>query len=248
MASSSSSVFPQSSESEREERARAILGRITSTYDVASERIMLGPETFTVLAVRDTNALLDRITPEEFARDERLPYWAEIWSSSLALARHCLGAPGMAGARVLELGCGVGLAGIAASRAGACVTMTDYDPHALMFAEYNALMNLMPAPDSGMPEFRLLDWRQTMSLQRYDLVIGADITYERSAFGPLLATLQNAVRDGGQIVLTDPDRLIGRDFIAVAASAGFRAQSARTTVHHRGRTSTVLCTTLMPAP
>lgn len=246
MASSSSSAFPQSSESGWEGRARRLRERIAATYDVASERVALGDHVFTILAVRDTNALLERITPEEFAHDERLPYWAQLWSSSLALARYCLDAPWVAGARVLELGCGVGLAGIAASRAGACVTMTDYEADGLLFAEYNALMNLPPDGGAKGVEFRLLDWRGTATFQGYDLVIGADITYERSMFDPLLATLRSAVRAGGRIVLTDPDRAVGRDFVAAARAAGFRAQSARTTVCRLARTTAVICTQLTP--
>ena len=84
--------------------------------------------------VRQPEKLLDDISVDEFARDERLPYWAELWTSSIVMGEHILQDPSFRGAALLELGCGVGLAGIAAARAGAQVTMTDYDDDALLFA------------------------------------------------------------------------------------------------------------------
>ena len=48
------------------------------------------------------------------------PYWAHYWAGGLALARYVLDHPGaVAGRRVLDLGAGSGLVGIAAAKAGA---------------------------------------------------------------------------------------------------------------------------------
>ncbi len=94
--------------------------------------------------VRDPDVLLERVTPVQFAQDERLPYWAELWTSSFALARFCLEENGFRGKRVLELGCGVGLVGLSAASGGAHVVMTDYEHDALLFSLYNAMVNLTP--------------------------------------------------------------------------------------------------------
>ncbi len=46
-----------------------------------------------------------------------------------------------AGDRFLEVGCGTGLVGLAAARAGARVTCTDANPHAVALARHNAKQN-----------------------------------------------------------------------------------------------------------
>jgi hypothetical protein len=63
------------------------------------------------------DALIDE---DDFDRNERLPYWAELWPSAISLARY-LHERDLAGARAIELGCGVGLPTIAALTRGAQV-------------------------------------------------------------------------------------------------------------------------------
>jgi predicted nicotinamide N-methyase len=77
--------------------------------------------------VADVNKLIDSITDEEFNQDERLPYWAELWPSAQALANFILQNKYLfEGKKILELGCGLGLVGIAATIAEAKVLFTDY--------------------------------------------------------------------------------------------------------------------------
>src|SRR2546423_1670828 len=68
----------------------------------------------------------DLISEEDFDRDERLPYWADLWPSSITLARNLRRFTGPEGGRLLELGCGSGLLSAAAARLGFAVTATDY--------------------------------------------------------------------------------------------------------------------------
>ncbi|AHE54942.1 class I SAM-dependent methyltransferase [Sphingomonas sanxanigenens] len=71
------------------------------------------------------------------------PYWAYRWGGGLALARHVLDRPeSVAGRRVLDLGAGSGLVGIAAALAGAAeVRAVDVDRHATIAAGLNAVAN-----------------------------------------------------------------------------------------------------------
>ncbi len=166
---------------------------IRERYDTVLREVRVGEEVFTLLAVRDTNALVDAIDPAAFAADERFPYWADLWVSSVVLAEHLSGLA--AGTRVLELGCGLGLAGIAAARAGATVTLTDIDPDALLFAAENTALNLEPGQRERVT-ISPMDWRAPGPQAQFDLVIGADIVYERRFFEPLLAMLSRMYRTG----------------------------------------------------
>ena len=99
----------------------------TSMSDLVEEVVPLRGRDLRLMRPRDTEALLDE---EAFDRDEFLPYWAELWPSSLALARMIAGRA-LRGARTLELGCGLGLPSIAAALAGGRVLATDWSPEAV---------------------------------------------------------------------------------------------------------------------
>ena len=219
----------------------ALLALLRDKFDLALEEVALGDHRFWMAVVRQPEKLLDAISADEFARDERVPYWAELWTSSIALGEHLLRDSTLRGAAVLELGCGVGLAGIAAVRAGAEVTMTDYDDDALLFARWNAGANLDGA-EGGRLKIRPRDWRLAPPAT-YDVIVGADIVYERRHFQPLMTFFEAALRPDGYVLLGEPCRSMGDDFFAGAVEKGFDVTEKQLSVDRRGRTSSVrLCT------
>jgi len=213
---------------------------LRAAYDIRLESVEIAGHIFTLAVVRDSYALTDAIAPEAFAADERLPYWADLWTSSLELARWCLTDPSVPGATVLEIGCGVGLAGIAAAHAGASVLMTDADPNALRFARLNALRNLPASAMRARLSVGVLDWDIPGAIEPVDIVLGGDVIYERSVFNRLLDLFDAALRPGGVAVLTDPDRAIGRAFLERAAERGYVVRSERQPVLRDAMTITVV--------
>ncbi len=157
---------------------------------------------------RDSEALLDQ---EAFdSRDEYLPYWAELWPSAIALGR-AVARRARGGRRVLELGCGLGLPGLAAATGGARVTLTDWAPEAVAAARDNAERNGVEV------EAFVCDWRAPEALvarARWDLVLLADVLYEARNVAPLLALLP---RLGREVLLADPDRATAAPFLAATA-------------------------------
>jgi len=211
---------------------------LSDRFDPVIHDVSLGGHTFRILTVRDPDALLESITPEAFAVDERLPYWAELWTSSFALARVCLEEESLEGRTVLELGCGVGLAGIAAARAGATVMLTDYEKDALTFARWNTDTNLSPGQRLRVT-LRHCDWRTPGSPGVFDVLLGADIVYERGVFSPLLHVFRQTLAPGGYALLAEPDRAPGRDFFAFAAQEGFVVDTRSMAVERRQRMTSV---------
>src|SRR3954447_24559702 len=111
-------------------RLRPCIPAILSTvHDLVEEIVTLGAggREVAVLRPRDSEALLDE---HAFEADEFIPYWAELWPSGVALARAIAGRS-LKGARVLELGCGLGLPSIAAAQGGGRVLATDWSPVAI---------------------------------------------------------------------------------------------------------------------
>lgn len=209
-----------------EEERRALRESLASLYDVVEVDVCLSGATFQLLTVGDTNKLVDAITPQEFNGDERLPYWAELWPSSVVLAQSCLTQFDVNNKRVLELGCGLGLAGIAAARRGAFVTFTDYENPSLEFSRFNALTNL-DYEHLTRTEFRHLDWRSLPAVAPFDVIIAADCVYERRNFFPLMDVLNTLLTKEGVAFFTEPGRSIGEQFLALLVDQQFVVECSR---------------------
>jgi predicted nicotinamide N-methyase len=225
------------------QEAPVLRSLIESRYQCCEEDLTVAGVQFSLLRVVDPNVLLEAVNPAAFLEDERLPYWSELWASSVALAEWCLTSSRLPGMRVLELGCGLGLAGIAAARAGAAVVMTDYEEDALLFARYNALRNV----PGRMPQVLLFDWRRPRISGKFDLVLGADILYERSHFLPLLEAFAILLAPGGAVVLTDPDRSTGEPFAQRAEEWGYSVARDRGVMDHHGTRLSVTRFELCPS-
>lgn len=186
-------------------------------YDVAKCRWSLAGVDVALFQIADPNALADAVGPEVFAEDERFPYWAELWPSAVALATFLLRRGVDRGTAALELGCGLGLVGVAAALAGAEVLFTDFDPAALAFARANHALNL------GRPgEARLLDWRAPPQGLSAPLVLAADVLYERRFLEPFVDTLRHTVASGGTALVAEPGRTIAEGTVEQLATDGFR--------------------------
>lgn len=160
-----------------------------------------------VLRPRDSEALIDE---EAFERDERMPYWAELWPSGVALAR-MVSERSLGARRVLELGCGgLALPSIAAALGGARVLATDWSGEALALARDNAERNGATIATAECA------WGEPWRLVRdapWDLVLAADVLYERRNV-PLLLDLLPQL--GGEVWLADPNRPPLPDFLDAA--------------------------------
>ena len=179
------------------------------------------------------DALIDEA---EFDEDERLPYWAELWPSAIALAR-ALAREDLSGRRAIELGCGVGLATVSAIDRGAHVLATDYYEAALDFARHNARANLGREPETA-----LLNWRapDVESLGAFDLVFAADVLYEESSARALAGLVPALLTPEGEALVADPGRRYEPLFRELMLEAGFGFDTEETKVETDGRDVTVV--------
>jgi predicted nicotinamide N-methyase len=137
------------------------------------------------------------------------PYWAVLWRSGVALARELDGVA-LRGLRVVELGCGLAAPSLAAARAGATVLATDACAEALTLVARNATANDVRI------ETAIVDWTKPDVLVRrapFDLVLAADVLYERASVAPLLSLLP---RLGREAWLADPGRPAAGAFVEQA--------------------------------
>jgi predicted nicotinamide N-methyase len=167
------------------------------------EAVVVEGRTFFIVRPAQADHLLDLpAVRSAFLADEYMPYWTDLWPAARMLARAVLREPWQPGLEALEIGCGLGLPGIAALAVGLRVTFTDYDATALHFAADNARLN-------GFDDFRTLqlDWRDPPAGLRVPVVLGADLIYELRNVEPLVKLLKTILAPAGLCLLTDQDRV-----------------------------------------
>jgi len=165
---------------ERRTRARAYLRDVPD--ELASRSIELPSGELRLLQPQEAAELPDA-GGVEWA--PLVPYWAALWRSGVALARELDREP-LRGLRVVELGCGLAVPSLVAARAGAAVLATDACPEALELVARNASASGLSV------ETATVDWAEPAELLRrapFDLVLAADVLYERGSVAPLFSLL-----------------------------------------------------------
>jgi predicted nicotinamide N-methyase len=166
--------------------------------------------------IREPDDVLDQIVEEEDRRermsgvrksgdDLHLPYWAELWDSAMGLGQFLVRQKRMP-AHVLDLGCGMGLGGTVAAALGCQVLLADLEAPSLLFARLNTL------PFSDRTRVRRVDWRTDRLDERFDLILGSDVLYERKQWDFLEPFWRNHLTPGGQVLLAEPGRQTGEAF------------------------------------
>jgi predicted nicotinamide N-methyase len=143
------------------------------------------------------------------------PYWAQIWPASVALFRSLLRGPTLEGRHALDLGCGLGLAGLGAGLRGARVTFCDREADALGFAAFNA-RELGVAEHAG----RVFDWERDEVPTDADMLLLADVAYEYRNVQALRRIADGILDRGGEVRLADPDRPTASDLVAALVARG----------------------------
>lgn len=191
--------------------------------DVVEQVVPLAGRDLVIVRPRDSEALLDE---DRFADGEFMPYWADLWPSAELLARTVV-TRALRGARVLELGCGLGLPSLAAALAGGRVVATDWAPDAIGAARLNATRNEIEL------DTLVCDWQEPQALLErgpWDLVLAADVLYEQRNVAPLRTLLE---RLDCETWLADPGRAPAETLLADLDLAGWTRRELASTTRPR---------------
>ena len=204
--------------------------------DLIEERVSLPGGEVELTRPRDPEALL---SDKALEHEEFLPYWAELWTSGVALA-HDLARRSLRGARTLELGCGLALPSIAAARAGGRVLATDWSADAITAAAENARRN-----DAEI-ETMVCDWAapaELLARAPFQLVLASDVLYEERNVDQLLQLLPLLAGEHGRVLIADPGRAPAERFLVGArrdfeVTTTMSARFPRVAIHRlRGRSA-----------
>ena len=123
----------------------------------------------------------------------------------------------IAGRRILELGCGIGLASLVLQRRGADVIASDIHPLADAFLAYNAALNALPAV-----HYRHMRWDEPLpSLGAFDLIIASDVLYERGHAALLSEVVARHALPEAEVIISDAGRGHGAALTSALSALGF---------------------------
>lgn len=148
--------------------------------------------------------------------------FGQVWPSGRVLAE-AMSRFDVAGKRILELGCGLGLSSLVLAQRGANVVASDHHPLAESFLAYNAGLNDLPAVT-----YRDLPWAvPDATLGNFDLIIGSDILYERDHAAQIAAMMLRHANPDAELLVTDPGRGNSGPFTRAMASQGYEVTEIR---------------------
>lgn len=163
------------------------------------------------------------------------PLFGLLWPSGAELAALLALRPVRGAERILEMGCGLGLASLVGHRRGADITASDCHPLTGAFLQANLLLNgLAPM------KYRYGHWRTPLPpLPRigeaaqvavdgpYDLLIGSDLLYDRDAADDLAGFIALHAATAAEVWIVDPDRGNRAAFNRHMAGQGFTLTEQR---------------------
>lgn len=203
-------------------------------YAARCETIDVGTERVALWGVDDLERYVDRDALLRADDPAEPPYWAHCWSGAHVLAARV---PPRAG-RVLEVGCGLGLPGLVATRRGAHVVFADRVAAPLAFVRASLHANGLEA-GLVVADVAAAPWRG-----RFDVVLAAEVLYDRAVFARLATALRDALAPSGRVLLADGHRIDTAPFYESAAAVGLACEREDVRVVEDGFPARVTIATL----
>ncbi len=150
------------------------------------------------------------------------PLFGVVWASSEVLAQLMLEME-IRGRRILEVGCGIGLASLLLNHRLADISATDHHPEAGPFLARNVALN-----NGRAIPFVRAGWSDGAStLGRFDLIIGSDLLYEPDHAILLSHFIAEHAQPQCEVLLVDPGRGHAGKFSCLMQDRGFRHERHR---------------------
>ncbi|GAC1376234.1 MAG: methyltransferase domain-containing protein [Aquirhabdus sp.] len=195
-----------------------------TSFEVRTNSVMVGKHCFHIRGLKDNQQFSDPDGIAELAgiSSSTWSLFGNVWPSGMILAE-MINVHELGGLRILELGCGLGLASMVAHSRGADITASDYHPSACDFFTENIRLNHM-SPMS----FSICDWAKLHpEMGNFDLIIGSDLLYEPNHPALLSTFIDLHSKPTVEVVIIDPDRRQQREFTRAMEGLGYVYSMAR---------------------
>jgi len=190
--------------------------RTIAGYGARLTRVSVEDETVALWQVDDLERYVDRGALLAGDDPPEPPYWAHLWAGARVLAA----AVPVGSARAVELGCGLGLPGLVAGRRGARVTFVDRVAAPLSFVRASAAAN-----ELGPVSLVVADMTCRAFRPLFDLVLLAEVLYDRAAFPAVARTIAGLLARDGLALMTDGMRIDTRAFYPELEAVGLGAET-----------------------
>ena len=192
-----------------------LIGFAKKDFKIKFESVRAGDSTLEVMQIADMQAYIDKLVAKSGNKNIDLPLWSKIWPSCVFLG---VILPSMIqkGAKVLEIGSGVGVTGLIVANQGYEITMTDYDPNALLFCQINTLKNGL----EDLITVKKADFTKSDLEGTFDFIVGCEVLANPHVHEPLLGFLDRYLSQDpkAQVILAmDASRTTGRNFFTLAS-------------------------------
>jgi predicted nicotinamide N-methyase len=180
---------------------------------VTFETVTLGEDSLELLQIADMPAYLDKLVSKARPDEQvQLPLWAKVWPAATILTMFASRFPFAPDARILEVGGGVGLTGLALAAKGHNVVISDIEPGAMLFTQINILQN-------GLEEnatVRQVDVTGAALGERFEYIIGCELFYKKDLLQALVDFLEAHLQPQGEALFASDARREGRAFFEMA--------------------------------
>ena len=174
-----------------------------SDYQTKYETVTIADISLEVISLKDKNQFYD---PDKKAEKLGIssnlwPISGLIWPSGRVLAK-IINKLDLSEVRVLEVGCGIGIASLVAAYKQADISASDFHPLVPTFLEKNTKANRL-----NKINFFHGDWNYPTSTNgKFDLIIGSDLLYGINHYEILSQYIDCHLSPIGKVVLIDPGR------------------------------------------
>jgi predicted nicotinamide N-methyase len=193
-------------------------------YETRKLKVRVGANKYRIRALSDLQQFADPCGTSKRAGISSATWslFGQIWPASRILAK-AVAEIDIEGRRILELGCGLGLASLVLQQRGADITATDYHPLVEPFLDYNAELNDLPPI-----AYQNLPWEiAAPDLGRFDLIIGSDILYERNHAELLARLIKRHALPDAEVLITCPGRGYRGRFSRALEAQGYHLTQKR---------------------
>jgi predicted nicotinamide N-methyase len=193
-------------------------------YKVKTTSVHVGEHSYEMRSLSDKQQYADPQGIAELAGISSASWslFGQLWPAGQVLANAMAIIP-IAGKRILEIGCGLGLSSLVLQRRCADITASDHHPLAAAFLKHNADANGL----KRLPYVDLSWQKPDLNLGQFDLIIGSDILYERDHGVMLAALILRHAKPSAEIITTDPGRGVSASFSRAMLLQGFIIEETR---------------------
>ncbi|WP_456434199.1 class I SAM-dependent methyltransferase [Thermosulfuriphilus sp.] len=176
------------------EEVKPIYERLSQRYELEFEPIAVRGRSIQFLRLGNLEPLLEQ--RDVLTEVSNFPFWVKIWEGAVVLADFLASIEASPPKRILEIGAGLGVAGLFAAASGHQVTITDGEEEPLDFVRVTAAVNNLEV------EVARMDWSSPQDMGQFDLIVGAEVVYSSRIYEALLTLFRRFLKPGGTIYLS----------------------------------------------